>query len=187
MRRPEMHAWLVGATLRLATRPSFAAVEPEDLKMLKLTVAVLAVALAGTASAGWRSMRVDGSSEDGFNRSVTALRQELPEVRRHVFDLALQDIWVQGTKTAEAEQREYTATEYLRELDGLGYKEIVTLLDPTGDTADERFALVYARLYMGSGGYFMSNLHQRETYSTTAERHYPTPQDDERQSCGQCR
>ena len=32
--------------------------------MLKLTVAVLAVALAGTASAaGWRSLRVDGSSE----------------------------------------------------------------------------------------------------------------------------
>ncbi len=119
--------------------------------MLKLTVAVLAVALAGTASAaGWRSMRVDGSSESGFQESVAALQAKLPEVRRYVFALALQDIWVQGAKGAEAEQREYTASEYFRQLDGLGYKEVVTLTDATGDTADMRFRRVHVHLYSPS-------------------------------------
>ncbi len=116
--------------------------------MLKLTVTVLAVALAGTASAGgWRPLRVDGSSEAAFQESVAALQAELPEVRRYVFALALQDVWVLGVKGAEAEQRDYTAGEYFRQLDGLGYKEVVTLADPTGDTADMRFRRVYAHLY----------------------------------------
>ncbi len=41
--------------------------------MLKLTVAVLAVVLAGTASAErWRDLRVDASSEDAFAKSLEA-------------------------------------------------------------------------------------------------------------------
>jgi len=108
--------------------------------MLKLTVAVLAVALAGTASAArWRSLRVDGSSEASFAESVTALQQKLTKARGYVFALALQDVWVQGTKDAEADQREYTASDYFRQLDGLGYDEVVTLLDPTGGTAQMRY------------------------------------------------
>jgi len=115
--------------------------------MLKLTMAVLAIALAGTASAGWRSLRVDGSSEATFKESVAAIQEKLPEVRRHLFAAALQDIWVERSKAAAAEQREYTESEYFRQLDGLGYQEVVRFTDPTGDTADTRFRQVYARLY----------------------------------------
>ena len=116
--------------------------------MLKVTFAVLAVALAGSASAaGWRSMRIDGSSEADFTASVIALQQKLPPVRRQVLDLALQDVWVQGVRTAAAEQREFSASEYLRQLDGLKYKEVVTFTDPSGDTADRWFRQIYARLY----------------------------------------
>jgi hypothetical protein len=115
--------------------------------MLKVTLAVLAVALAGTASAaGWRSMRLDASSEADFTASVCALRDKLPETRRHVLDLALNDIWVQGAEAAAAEQRDYAASEYFRQLDGLRYKEVVTLTDPTGEKADRWHAQVRAQL-----------------------------------------
>ena len=108
--------------------------------MLKLTVAVLAIALAGTASAaGWRSMRIDASSEASFTESVAALQEKLSTARSYVFALALQDIWMQGREEATAAQRAYTASEYFRRLDGLGYEEVVTLADPTGDKAQMRF------------------------------------------------
>ena len=62
----------------------------------------------------------------------------------------------QGTKTAEAAEAEYTTGDYLRQLDGLGYQEIVTFTDPTGKTADRRFRQVYEQLYgrgpFGGGG-----------------------------------
>jgi hypothetical protein len=115
--------------------------------MLKITLAVLAVALAGTASAaGWRSMRIDASSEATFDASVSALRDKLPKVRREVLDLALIDIWVEGAQAAAAEQRDYPASEYLRQLDGLKYKDVVTLTDPSGETADRWYAQVHAQL-----------------------------------------
>jgi hypothetical protein len=104
--------------------------------MLRLTVVVLAIALAGTASAaGWRSLRLDGSSEAGFEKSLAEFREELTNGRRYAFILALHDVWEQGTKNAEAEQREYTAADYLRDLDGLGYEQVVRFTDPTGATA----------------------------------------------------
>ena len=128
--------------------------------MLKLTIAVLAVALAGSASAaGWRSLRVDGSSEETFATSVAEFKARLPATRYQVFLLALEDIWEQGTKNAEAEQSEYTADDYRRQLDGLAYKEVVTLTDPTGDTAKTRLQNAIASQYgaprpaYGSRGY----------------------------------
>jgi hypothetical protein len=51
-------------------------------------------------------------------------------VRRHVLDLALNDIWVEGARAAAAEQREYSAKEYFRQLDGLSCKDVVALADP---------------------------------------------------------
>jgi hypothetical protein len=118
--------------------------------MLKLMVGMLAVVLAGSASAaGWRSMRIDASSEDTFNESVTALQDKLPRVRRHVFEESLKDIWAAGTKAAAADAREYAIADYLREVDGLGYKEAVTFTDPTGDTADRYFGAAYASLFPG--------------------------------------
>jgi hypothetical protein len=116
--------------------------------MLKLTVVVLTVALASTAHAGgWRALRIDGSSEASFSDSVAALQDKLAPVRQYVFGRALQDIWLSGTERAEAEQREYTAEDYFRQLDGLGYKDVVTFTDPTGRTALTRFREEYARLY----------------------------------------
>ena len=104
--------------------------------MLKIALAVLAIALAGTASAaGWRSLRLDGSSDAGFEKSLAEFREKLTNGRRYAFTLALQDIWAQGTQSAEANQREYTAADYLRQLDGLGYEQVVRFTDPTGTTA----------------------------------------------------
>src|SRR5688572_22616409 len=101
--------------------------------MLKITVAVLAVALAGTASAAkWRDLRVDGSSEAAFAQSLEAFKEKLSPARRYVFGEALKDIWVQGVKAAESEQREYTAADYYRQVDGLAYEQVVTFTDPTG-------------------------------------------------------
>jgi hypothetical protein len=108
--------------------------------MLKLTVAVLAFALAGTASAaGWRSLRIDASSEASFKTSLEAFNDKLSPARQEVLGLALKDIWAQGTKEANAAQREYTTSDYYREIDGLGYEQIVTLTDPTGELAKMRY------------------------------------------------
>jgi len=108
--------------------------------MLKLTVAVLVVALAGTASAeGWRNLRIDATNEASFAQSVEAFKDKLSLRRRYAFAQALQDIWVQGVAAAKAADREYTASEYFRQIDGFGYDEVVTLLDPTGETAQARY------------------------------------------------
>src|SRR5688500_14834777 len=104
--------------------------------MLKLTVAVVAIALAGTASAaGWRSMRIDASSEAKFMTSVETLKDKLTRSRRYAFEHVLQHIWLQETQAAAAEQREYTRDDYLRQLDGLTYDEIGRVLDPAGELA----------------------------------------------------
>ena len=117
--------------------------------MLKITVAVLAVALAGTASAGgWRNLRIDGSSEAAFAESMEAFKEKLPRAQRYVFVLAMQDIWVKGVEAAKVTDREYTAIEYFRQTHGLKYDEVVTLLDPTGQTARARYreaSRLYAR------------------------------------------
>jgi hypothetical protein len=119
--------------------------------MLKLTVAVLAVALAGSASAaGWRSLRVDGSSDEAFAKSLEAFKEKMSPARVYVFGEALKDIWTQGAKAAEAEQREYAADEYYRQVDGLSYEEVVKLTDPTGDTAKDRYRTAsLSRRYSG--------------------------------------
>ena len=116
--------------------------------MLKLTVAVLALTLAGTASAdNWRKLRVDASSEAAFSQSLDVFKEKLAPDRQYVLGAALKDIWIQGAKEAEASQREYTADDYYRQVHGLTYEGIVTLTDPTGATARARRnqALVSAR------------------------------------------
>jgi hypothetical protein len=112
--------------------------------MLKLTTAVLTVALAGSASAaGWRDLRIDATSETSFDRSVELLRDKLTNARKHVLERALQDIWTQRTQDAAAEQREYTQEDYYAQLDGLSYEEVVRLLDPTGEQA-KRYRAEYS-------------------------------------------
>ena len=79
---------------------------------LKLMAIVLTVAVAGTASAGWRNMRVEAANAASFEESVAAFEKELSTARHYVFMLALQDIWAQGLQRATAEHREYTEAEY---------------------------------------------------------------------------
>jgi hypothetical protein len=111
--------------------------------MLKLAIAMFAVALAGSASAaGWRSLRVDASSEAAFEQSLAEFKDKLSPARRYVFGEALKDIWIRGNQGAAAEQREYTEADYHRQLNGLSYKEVVTLMDPTGATA-RRYRAAY--------------------------------------------
>jgi hypothetical protein len=118
---------------------------------LKLTVTALAIALAGTASAGWRSMRFEAADLATFEESVAGFEAQLSTPRHYVFMLALQDIWAQGLQSAGAEQREYTEAEYLRQLDGLTYDDIVTLADPTGKTARERYRAGVAKMLANRG------------------------------------
>jgi hypothetical protein len=118
---------------------------------LKLTAAALAIALAGTASAGWRAMRVEAADVASFEESVAAFEEELSTPRHYVFMMALQDIWAQGLQRAGAEQREYTEAEYFRQLDGLTYDEIVTLADPTGKTTRERYRTGVSKMLANRG------------------------------------
>jgi hypothetical protein len=119
--------------------------------MVKITVAVVALALAGTASAdGWRKLRVDGSSEAGLTKSMATFEEELPPGRYQVLLQALEDIWREGTRNARAGEREYTAADFLRDLDGLRYKEVVEFTDPTGLTARARYRQAFAQQNPGA-------------------------------------
>ena len=112
--------------------------------MLKLTVATLAIVLAGTASAaGWRKLQIDASSETAFDQSVATFQEKLSPSRRVAFARSLQDIQDEGTKRATGEQRDYTRAEHLQRLHGLGYEEVVTLVDPTGKRAGYYRAAYY--------------------------------------------
>jgi hypothetical protein len=125
--------------------------------MLKVTVAVLAVALAGTASAaGWRKLQIHASSEAAFQDSVATFEQKLSPSRRVAFTKSLEDIKREGTQRATAEQREYTTADYLRELDGLGYEEVVRLTDPTGGKAASYRRNYYARATGASSARYAS-------------------------------
>jgi hypothetical protein len=103
--------------------------------MLKLTVAVFAIALAGTAAAGWRDLRIDASSEAAFRASMALFQSELSPSRAHAFNRALQDI---------LGQRDYTPSELLAQFDGLSYEQVVRIPDPTGHQA-KRYRAEYYR------------------------------------------
>jgi hypothetical protein len=150
--------------------------------MMRLAFAVLAVALAGVAQAGWRSLRIDGSSQAAFETSVAALQEELSPAHRQVFDLALLDIWLRGTQDdAQAAQREYTGSDYFRQLDGLGYDEVVTLLDPTGKQAKTRYREARDEAYARSRGRRPPNRGVGFPQTSAVEKQYPTRQ----QECAQ--
>ena len=111
--------------------------------MLKVMYVLLAVALAGTANAaGWRKLQIDASSEAAFNQSVATFQKKLSPSRRAAFAASLLDIEQEGKLRATAEQP-YTRAEYLEQLHGLGYEEVVTLVDPTGKRAGYYRAAYY--------------------------------------------
>jgi len=119
--------------------------------MLKLTVAVLAVVLAGTASAaGWRDLRIDASSAASYSESIATFQQKLSPSRRIAFARSLNDIWLRGSQLAEERQIEFTDADYFGVLHGLRYEEVVTLADPSGKKAGQYRAEYYAS--RGYGG-----------------------------------
>ena len=105
--------------------------------MLKLTVAVLALALAGTASADpSSSLRVDASSDAAFKQSLAVFKDDLSPEQRQAFGDALKDIWIVGTQAAENTGGKYREADYYREIDGLTYDDVVALT--TGESAKLR-------------------------------------------------
>jgi hypothetical protein len=88
----------------------------------------------------------------------------------------LKDIWAQGQKAAEAEQREYTAKDYYAAVDGLTYEEIVKYTDPTGDTAKERYNAAALSVHAHPGATYydtrdMRNLGSTATTTTDSNGH----------------
>ncbi len=105
--------------------------------MLKLTVAVLALAFAGIASADAApSLRVDASSRAAFKRSLAAFKDELSPEQRQAFGEALQDIWISGTQADDTERGKYRKADYYRQIHGLSYEEVVSFA--TGEAAKLR-------------------------------------------------
>jgi hypothetical protein len=137
--------------------------------MLTRTIAFLAIALAGSAgAAGWKDLRIDASSETAFEQSLAEFKDELSTARRHVFGQALKDIWVKGHQEALAGEREYTAADYYRQLDGLTYEQVVRFTDPSGETARERYRAAPRRQYQAPVG------RPTNSWEPMAERHYPS-------------
>jgi hypothetical protein len=101
--------------------------------MLRLTIAVLAVALVGSASA--EEWRLDAGSHKAFKRSLEAAKVELSPENIQMLGGALKHIWDEGTKAAEAEQRRYSDADYFRQLDGLSFEEVVHFTDATYEAA----------------------------------------------------
>ncbi|HEY3518320.1 MAG TPA: hypothetical protein VGL98_14825 [Gammaproteobacteria bacterium] len=101
--------------------------------MLKITVAVLAIALVGSVSAeGWR---LDAGSHRAFKRSLEVAKDELSPENVQMLGGALKHIWNEGTKAAEAEQRSYSDKDYFRQIDGLSYEQLVHFTDATYEAA----------------------------------------------------
>jgi len=105
--------------------------------MPKLAFLIVGLALAGCASTSeWRALRLDGASKSTFEESAAVFRQELPQGRRLYFDVAITDLWTTAALKAQLDlQTESNALEaasrnFLAQIDGLGYDEIVSLAGP---------------------------------------------------------
>jgi hypothetical protein len=102
----------------------------------KLVMAALMTFLAGCASMGqWRTLRIDGSSEESFGQSISQLNDELSYSRGRMFALALVDIAstaAQAAGQADDGSPSYTDEDYRRDLDGLTYDGVIDLADQSG-------------------------------------------------------
>ena len=104
--------------------------------MSKLVMAALMTFLAGCASMGqWRTLQIDGSSEESFGQSISQLNDELSYSRGRMFALALVDIAstaAQAAGHADDGSPSYTDEDYRRDLDGLTYDGVIDLADQSG-------------------------------------------------------
>lgn len=62
--------------------------------MVRLALLMTVAMVAGCSTAGWRSQRIDGSSQPAFERSVALLQERLPSRRRADFETSLAVIWL---------------------------------------------------------------------------------------------
>jgi uncharacterized protein (AIM24 family) len=128
---------------------------------------IMALAIAGCSTAGWRTQRIDGTSRSAFEESVTSLQGRLPPRRRAEFDTALAVIWMRdatvgggdldsdgrvdvdeiralqrvaegvladmrrGVFVSALKEDAGNLNAYLRQLDGLGYDDVIGLAAPT--------------------------------------------------------
>lgn len=145
--------------------------------MPKLTICAAAAVLAGCAStSGWRSLRIDGSSQTSFDESVALFQQELSPKRRDLFEISLVAVWLADTVSAgdfdrdgdvdaddvnsllgniqsgalvaairvsDENRSSYTAEAIYRQLDGLGYDEVLNLAGP--ELVEQYRSIRYAR------------------------------------------
>jgi hypothetical protein len=104
--------------------------------MSKLTLAIVAMFLAGCASMGeWRALNIDGSSDAAFRESLTRLHYELSYLRSQMFELALVDIANTRVQTAGAVDDDgttYSEEDFRHDLDGLTYESVIALADQSG-------------------------------------------------------
>lgn len=101
--------------------------------MPKLAFLIVGLALAGCASTSeWRDLRIDGTSKSTFEESAAALRQELPQGRRLYFDVVVVELWITAAAKAQTEGNalEVASHDFLAQIDGLAYDEIVGLTGP---------------------------------------------------------
>jgi hypothetical protein len=93
---------------------------PMTDQVRRLAVLSLAGLLSvGCANTGWRALRIDATSEDSFGQSVAEFQQQLPYKRLVLFEYSLVEI---GGR--------FAAPGDFRQLDGLGYGEVVDLAGP---------------------------------------------------------
>jgi hypothetical protein len=130
--------------------------------------ALVVVAVPSVCSAaGWRALRIDGSSQAALERSVGSLQEGLTQRRRAKLESALAIIWFrQGSADAgdtnsdgrvdlnevrdlqraaddlltdirrgvfvfTLARRDARAADYVEQLDGLGYRDVIDLAAPT--------------------------------------------------------
>lgn len=62
--------------------------------MVRLALLMSVAMLAGCSTTGWRSQKIDGSSQPAFERSVALLQERLPSRRRADFETSLAVIWL---------------------------------------------------------------------------------------------
>lgn len=126
--------------------------------MRKLMIVGVALAFAGTASAaGWKSLRLDASSDAAFEQSLAEFKDALSPGRRYVLGEILKDIRDAGAQRAVAEGRDYSTGDYYRQIDGLTYEELVALVDPTGKIA-KRYRAAYNPYVAGDRGIYRASI-----------------------------
>ena len=136
--------------------------------MSRQAIAIAAIALSACAStSSWQDLRIDASSPTSFQESVDAIEAALPYHRGQLFLLALQDIQMTGLAADDA----FAPKDYLGQLDGLGYDEVLALADATGPTTMQRYT--FGARITESGERSFARLHDLREFQNPQPIHFP--------------